>query len=510
MPEDNSGGPRERRGLLPIKLILPNQGRERLAPVGGGTLIPFRPVDAAYRRRLGTQANAVRQTIASPASRTSIVPMRVKLLPKALAKSHRPERLFSRDSCPIIGAGRLGEIFVKASVAGLERLAHEIEQNTSNLVIKELSSIDVIEPVTPVDRRHGQAPLEILRRSPRGKRGFLTRVRLFDFGGDQDQRGAMDNFFSTCEAHHLEVTQTGYSPSSYVFAVECIAVEDIEALSRTIGVRSISQMPVIRSLKPKMFGLQPLLDALPRAGDVEGDFPVVVVVDSGVSDQNPDLETWVVGRESYVSPPYRNTDHGTFVAGLVCWGSQLNPQLVQVSTLPCGIYDFQVIPNVDPSRGDTDDLTESEFLQTLESVLKQHANRFKVWNLSLGTDEICSLDEFSPLAEQLDNLQEKYQVSFVISAGNYDSLPLLDYPRTRKQLDVGRITSPGDSVLGITVGSISHLDYGANGPRQDHPSAFSRHGAGPNYIIKPDLVHYGGTCTTDFGHRAGVRSTNGS
>jgi len=377
--------------------------------------------------------------------------MRVKLLTQASAKSHRPERLFSRDSCPIIGAGRLGEIFVKASAAGLEKLAYEIEHNTSSLVVKELSTIEIIEPVTNVFRRHGQEPLEILRRCPRGKKGFVTRVRLFDLGGDEDQREATDDFFATCEARHLEVNQAGYNPRSYIYAVECEAVDDIEALSRTIGVRSISQMPVIRSLKPKMFNLQPLPATLPRADDVEGDFPVVVVVDSGVSNQDPALESWVAGRESYVSPPYRNTDQGTFVAGLVCWGSQLNPQLVHVSALPCGVYDLQVIPNLDPSRGDTDELTESEFLQTLETALKQHANRFKVWNISLGTDEVCSLDEFSPLVEQLDNLQEKYQVSFVISAGNYDSPPLLDYPRTKSQLEAGRITlNSGFSALLIS------------------------------------------------------------
>ena len=34
-------------------------------------------------------------------------------------------------------------------------------------------------------------------------------------------------------------------------------------------------------------------------------------------------------------------------------------------------------------------------------------------------------DEFSTLAEELDNLQEKFQVSFVISAGNYVTPPLL-------------------------------------------------------------------------------------
>ena len=41
--------------------------------------------------------------------------MRVKLLSQAAAKSHRPEHLFSPQSCPIVGGGSLGELFVKAT-----------------------------------------------------------------------------------------------------------------------------------------------------------------------------------------------------------------------------------------------------------------------------------------------------------------------------------------------------------------------------------------------------------
>jgi hypothetical protein len=52
---------------------------------------------------------------------------------------------------------------------------------------------------------------------------------------------------------------------------------------------------------------------------------------------------------------------------------------------------------------------ESGVPRSLDEALKQHANKYKVWNLSLGTDEVCSLDKFSKLAEELDNLQEKYK-----------------------------------------------------------------------------------------------------
>ena len=69
-------------------------------------------------------------------------------------------------------------------------------------------------------------------------------------------------------------------------------------------------MPLIRTIRPRMLAAKPL-PKLPMADDVTGDFPVEVVVDSGVADVVPGLESWIVGRDSQVAPEYRNTDHGT-------------------------------------------------------------------------------------------------------------------------------------------------------------------------------------------------------
>ncbi|HXU21059.1 MAG TPA: S8 family serine peptidase [Verrucomicrobiae bacterium] len=397
---------------------------------------------------------------------------------------------------------------MKATPEGLDRLADIIKRNHSDRMVKEISCVEAIEPVTPLFRRGGIEANDVLRRSQRGKKGFITRVRLFNFGGAGDQQRVVSDFETTCRKHGIRASRNGYSPSSFTYAAECGDVGGVEAISRIAGVRSISYMPLIRTVRPRLLNHKPL-PILPSRAEGEGDFPVVVVVDSGVSDLMPALESWVVGRDSQVAPEYRNTDHGTFVAGLICWGSKLNPTLSGIDNSPCGIFDLQVIPNPDPAKGDTLALLEQELLISLDSALREHANKYKVWNLSLGTDAICSLDEFSVLAEELDNLQEKYQVSFVISAGNYATPPLLDFPRTAEQIDAGRITAPADSVLGITVGSVSHVGYKESGPREHHPSPFSRHGAGPNYVIKPDLVHYGGSCSTDLAHIAGIRSICG-
>ena len=492
---------------LPIKLIMPKQGAERKIPPGGTPPKPFRTVDRKYRNHLSNQVSALRSAIVPQVRRTGSAPIRIKLLAKAAAKSHRPSHLFSPQSCPIIGSGRLGELFVKATPEGLDRLVEIIDHNTSDQVTKELSCVETIEPITPAFRRGGAEANDVLRRSPRGKQGFITRVRLFNLGSDGDQPKLVEDFTIVCRQRNIPVSQDGYSPSSFTYGIECRDVEDVEALSRVIGVRSIVHMPLIRTIRPRMLNPKPL-PVLPSRADVTGDFPVVVVVDSGITTDIPGLESWVVGRESQVAPQYQNTDHGTFVAGLICWGAELNPTISGLESNACGVFDLQVIPNQDPAKGETLALLEQEFLVSLEEALQEHANKYRVWNLSLGTDTICSMDEFSALAEELDNLQEKYQVSFVISAGNYDTPPLLDFPRTQEQLDAGRITTPADSVLGITVGAVSHVDYKKNGPKEHHPSAFSRHGAGPNYVIKPDLIHYGGSCSTDLSHISGIRSVN--
>jgi len=487
---------------------MPKQGAQRKIPGGGMPPRPFRTVDAKYRVNLSTQVAALRSALIPQIRNVGAAPARVKLLLKAAAKSHRPENLFSPESCPIIGGGRLGELFVKTTPEGLDRLTNIIEKNQSDRMMKELSCVEAIEPITPVYRRGGMDANDVLRRSPRGKQGFIERVRLFNLGGI-DQARIVEDFKNSCRKREIRVSSEGYSPNSFTYEIEPKNVEDVEALSRIVGVRSIMHMPLIRTIRPKMFNSKPL-PTLPNREDVAGDFPVVVVVDSGISDQIPGLEKWVMGRDSQVAPQYQNTDHGTFVAGLICWGSELNPNIAGLDNNPCGVFDLQVIPNMDPAKGDTLALLESEFLVSLEAALHENANKYKVWNLSLGTDTVCSLDEFSALAEELDNLQEKYQVSFVISAGNYDTPPLLDFPRTEGQLATGRITTPADSVLGITVGAVSHIDYKEKGPKEHQPSAFSRHGAGPNHVIKPDLVHYGGSCSTDLSQIAGIRSVSGA
>ena len=504
MADQEPYGDARRPERLLIKVILPDQGTSKRVPPGGQQKPPFRPVDREFRQSLSTRVLALRQAIEPATNRIGASPARVRLIPKAFAKSHRPEQLLSDKTCPIIGAGKLGELFIRATPTGLANLDRLIRTGRTPVIEKQLSTIETIEPITPTDRRGGRSAQDLLRHAPKTKAGYVTKVQLFDIRANQSVLER--DFHDTCNTIGIQVNRKGYSAASHSFEAVCQKEEDLERLSRIVGVRSIREMPVLRTIRTSGISRRPLPSDLPLPEAPLSQYPVVGVVDSGIREDVPALSEWIIGRESAVAPAYRNTAHGTFVAGLITFGRVLNPGLEGIDDFPCAIFDLQVIPNGDPDAGDVDELTESELLQDLERVLRQHANEIKVWNLSLGTEEVCSLDGFSSFAVELDRLQEIYGVSFVISAGNYHERPHLDYPRTESQLQKGRITTPADSVLGITVGSISHLDLPKTGPRQGELSPFSRHGAGPNFIIKPDLTHYGGTCRPDGGQLAGVES----
>jgi LysR substrate binding domain-containing protein len=102
------------------------------------------------------------------------------------------------------------------------------------------------------------------------------------------------DFEQSCRNRGIRLSQNGYSSMNWTYAAECRSTQDVDALSRIIGVRSVVHMPVIRTIRPQILNPRPL-PKLPTRDQASGDFPVVVVVDSGVSDQVPQLQGWIVG-----------------------------------------------------------------------------------------------------------------------------------------------------------------------------------------------------------------------
>ncbi len=154
--------------------------------------------------------------------------------------------------------------------------------------------------------------------------------------------------------------------------------------------------------------------------------------------------------------------------------------------------DVVVIPNDDPKYGEVDYLTEDQFIEIMNEVVPKYSDKVKVWNLSLGSSIICKDNEISDLAVFLDELSDKYEVEFILSSGNYTVPPFRSWPPNNSLGESDRITSPADSIRSLTVGSIAHKDSPDSIVKKYEPSPFSRRGPGANYVIKPEVVDYGG------------------
>ncbi|MEB3324949.1 MAG: S8 family serine peptidase, partial [Cyanobacteriota bacterium] len=141
----------------------------------------------------------------------------------------------------------------------------------------------------------------------------------------------------------------------------------------------------------------------------------------------------------------------------------------------------------------------------------------KVINLSICIDDRPFLQSLSPLARLLDWLAWKYQVLFIVSAGNVKeaipldqpwgdiaSQPLEDIQRTALQAIAAdtrnrRLLSPAETINGLTVAATHHDEgqlvewpYWLDPAPAGFPSPYNRHGPGYRRALKPDLLAPGG------------------
>lgn len=144
-------------------------------------------------------------------------------------------------------------------------------------------------------------------------------------------------------------------------------------------------------------------------------------------------------------------------------------------------------------------------------------SEIKIINLSIGDPSRQFMHFMSPLARLIDWLSYKYNLLFVISAGNhkgridtglseddFDALSSTDRKKTiirsiYEDARNRRLLSPAESINAITVGS-AHSDNASIdnlGGRIDLydeylPSPISSFGSGYRRSVKPDLVYFGG------------------
>ncbi|KJS17904.1 MAG: hypothetical protein VR69_03100, partial [Peptococcaceae bacterium BRH_c4b] len=489
----------DERRPLPIQLVLPRESDVRKVE-GGGSKKYFCDFTPELRQGIADQFSQLLKHFDANFSEYPNVPCvgKVIMKDKAIAKSHRPTRLLNSDNCPIIGMGKLNEVFIKVTPRGINHTLQEVlNSNTQDLEIN-MTKIERIEPYSKTDVLH-ESYRENVVENMQPKKKNAIKIKLFDFMSDKDNLNNLKAFMVLVEKLGLKehIKEVNYSPKMRVFKLNCNDEEKLNKIIRFSGVKKISFFPQYSSIDSNEENVDLKFDKLGSLPlpEPDSEYPTIGVVDSGIKPGHKYLEPWIYKREVFVPDKYQNNYHGTFVAGVLQFGHIINGFNSRDSMFK--ILDVVALPNSDDSFGPVDGVDEDDLLEILRDVLKRYSHEIKVWNLSLGTNCVCEEDSMSDFAIAIDTLQDEFDVQIFIAAGNYCNPPLRSWPPQSNLVGEDRITSPADSVRSITVGSIAHKK-GAGCVDAHNPSPFSRRGPGGNYIVKPDVVDYGGNCTSSL------------
>lgn len=482
----------------PIKLINLRKEDIKKNQNTGGEKKVFQEVTRDLREHFSGKVTEISKLFESRFQKYPNVPSvaKVKLRSDAIAKSHRPTSLFSTSTCPIIGVGQSDELYIEVTPNGLTQLAEKITSSTAKITKANISTLDDITAYTPKD---------IIDNATFAKLKELNskhlKIKLFDFHQHIANIEAHKVLLNHLQDYDSELVKTiSYSKELIVYKVAISNLDHLYELADYGPIRTISNFPLISHFQAMTSLAEP--NELPEFIPIDGyDYPYVAVVDSGIREDHPQLKYWVERREDYVLPNEKNCEHGSFVGGIISYGDRIDGVKTPFDGIK--IIDIAAIPNSDEKYGDVGALTEDDLVEILQETVPKYSGKVKVWNLSLGTNQVCKDEAFSDLAIALDEIQDENDVIFVIAAGNYED-KIRPWPPTDPNLFDDRLTTPGDSVRAITVGAISHIETEIT--KVFDPSPFSRRGPGPNYIIKPELVDFGGTMSISPPSIKGVRS----
>jgi serine protease AprX len=473
---------------LPLKVVPALETDFYHPEARGGPGKIFGEVTREFRQRLSAQVIEMRKQFAPSFREFPSVPAvaRVRVREDAVAKSHRPTAIFTPQTCPIIGSEGLGDLLLRVTPDGLDRLAKKIELNTSHQAVANISTLQFFEAYEP--------NIEPLHENVAKVKLFHHHEAVFDIAVDRAFHELVRRFGIK------EPKQLRYGRGLKIYRIEVQTPAVVEALGRYAGTQSVGPFPVYAPVRSTAVTVRTLVaDDFPKPmADVE--YPIVGVIDSGTSPRDPYLSPWRISREEFVAAAEQDTTHGSFVSGLLVHARKLNHDDAGFPLCSARIVDIVAL-----ARNGT---TEDKLLSTLEQAVEQHPE-VKVWNLSLGTDRCIADRTFSDLGIALDRLQDEHGVTFIVAAGNYRQPPFRGWPPD----DLGeadRVCAPADSVRSVVVGSVAHRDHSSSRVKAGHPSPFSRRGPGPLYLPKPELSHVGGNCkATGHASQIGVLSLDG-
>lgn len=466
---------------LPIKFFQKRQ-KDELDTEGGSSNKPPKWVNPEtvceksiyFQQVLGEIAESLSIKVKHNNYIPSVV--KLKMNSDALAKTYRREigNLFNVGKLNTIGVSGEDEVLIKIdNKDDLRKISDKIANGATNHPTP--STIIGISAITNIEEFKPQ-----VNASPSIDTVF--KVKLFNYYDSSLNSVLIKEFERYCKEHKFNYKSVPYSGELNIYRIDGITEDAFNDIKEFDGIQLISEMPTYDITMDSVSEEITISVKHPKVG-VE--YPIVGVLDSGIADVEY-LKPWLCDNNiTYYSKEDTNKNHGTFVAGVLLYGDELEGENY-TGFDGCKLLEAIVMPDTSKQR-----ITEDELIAQIWDAISRNPD-VKIWNLSLGTNREADLYEFSDFAKALDEIQEQNNVLICKSAGNCSNFKL--------NAPVERIAKSADTVRGLVVGSLAHDKSNTDIAEKNTPSPFSRIGRGPSHIIKPDVVHFGGN--------AGLNSCN--
>lgn len=219
--------------------------------------------------------------------------------------------------------------------------------------------------------------------------------------------------------------------------------------------------------------------------------------------------------------PANSRNHGTAMSSLIIYGDKNSPKL---SPIKSRLYVRPIMKGeLLEGHNSVEKIPSDEILAdiihraVLDIINNEESKNVRIINLSIGCKDRPFLFSMSPEARMLDYLSEKYNLLFIVSAGNIERVLELEVSakeyehfslEERAQVEYkdlwdnqsnNRILSPSESINSLCIGSLhddntnlSESFMLKNPLPLGYPSLYSRFGGGFNRSNKPDAVLSGG------------------
>jgi serine protease AprX len=442
------------------------------------------------------------------------IPVVVQMSSEKIAKSHRPRYLFSKaGSYQVISIHTLGKLILSGSLAILIKLKEimldaltdvpqhrtdwigtkRVETGFQEFIFKERRpQYFILQQLTSIERISIYSSSEVLscmdaEDYQHAAEDRKIKVRFFNYKDAKSNDLVLSSFkqkFIESGANELKKLDFVCTQLN-TFEIPYYNKEIIQKIAEFPGIELISNYLRYKPHQVSEQKLNEIVDVI--YPEQRKTYPKVALVDTGISRNNTYLNPWVTNRDHYIPETRQDNYHGNFIGGLLIYGHLLNRDIQNIVDSGIAILDVAVIP--DKSK---DYVNEETLLSALESALEKYSNEYNIWSLSFSSKQICS-GIISDFTANLDELQKKYNVKCIICTGNYEPLRETWPAENPLEDDSDRISVPADSVRAITVGSLSlENDISSLFPRTNL-AAYSRKGPGIGLMVKPDVVHYGGS-----------------